>query len=77
MEENFRSYIRVKDLVDYLNQFPEDTKIFFFDKDSEGNFSPSPRTSMNYYDNVEYDIVKEDESKEEIRGEILAFVREF
>jgi hypothetical protein len=77
MNENFRSYIEAKDLIEYLSQFPENTKVFFFDKDNEGNFSPSPRTSMEYYEDVEYDIIREDESKEEIRGAILAFVREF
>lgn len=74
MENSYKNYIEVKDIVKFFEDFPDDTKIFFFEKDEDGKIYSNTNTSLDVYENFTYSI--EENGKEEVKEEkqILAFV---
>lgn len=69
---NYKNYISVGDLKKALEEFPDEMKVFFFDRDKDNNFSFSDNITFDHYSDVGFP----DENGKEVREEVLAFVRE-
>jgi hypothetical protein len=70
-----REYLTVKDFRNFLEEFPDDMKVFFFDVDKDESFLFSPETVLHHITDIGLSEVKENGETVEIREEVLAFVR--
>lgn len=73
MENNYKNFIKISDLKDFLSKFSEDTKVFFFEVDENDMVIGNATTTLNEFDDFTYVIEENGEPKQEKEEKILAF----